>query len=113
VVLYFSLPVEVDFSFLAEEEPDAARAEAAALVQVLAWLPALVEEEQVCFEGAALAADAPAAGLVVGVAAAELVAAVVVAALRADAAALEPLTLQRGVGLACSGAGWRLRGALG
>ena len=32
VVLSFSLPAEEDFSFLAEEEPDAARAEAALLV---------------------------------------------------------------------------------
>ena len=35
-VLSFSLPAEEDFSFLAEEEPDAARAEAA----VLALMPA-------------------------------------------------------------------------
>ena len=76
MVLSFSPVAEADFSFLAEEGPDAARAavEAAVLVLVLAWLPASVEEERVCFEVAALVADAPAARLAADVAAAELVA---------------------------------------
>ena len=91
MVLSFSLPGEADFSFLAEEEPDAARAAAAALVQGLAWLLASVEEERVCFEVAALAADALVAELAVAdVAAAELVADATVV-LAAGALVAEPV----------------------
>ena len=74
MVLSFFQVAEADFSFLAEEEPVAARAEAAVLEPALAWLPASVEEERVCFEAEALAAGARAAELVADVAAAELVA---------------------------------------
>jgi hypothetical protein len=76
VVLSFSQVAEADFSFaLAEAEPAAARAAPAAVsAQVLAWLPASVEEERVCFEVAALA---------VGVA----------AVLAADALAAEPVAV--------------------
>jgi hypothetical protein len=75
VVLSFSQVAEADFSFaLAEAEPAAARAAPAVSAQVLAWLPASVEEERVCFEVAALA---------VGVA----------AVLAADALAAEPVAV--------------------
>jgi len=80
----------VDFSFLAEAEPDAARAEPAVLARVLAWLLASAEEERVCFEVAALAADVPAAGPVADAAAEELVAGAAVV-LAADAPAAEPV----------------------
>jgi hypothetical protein len=75
VVLSSFQVAEVDFSFaLAEAEPDAARAEPAALAQLLAWLPAWVEEERACFEvevpavgvAAVLVADELVAGLAVG-----------------------------------------------
>jgi hypothetical protein len=91
VVLSFSPLAEGNFSFLAEEEPDAARAEAPASVQGLAWLLAWVEEQRVCFEVAALAADALAAELVAGAAAEALVADAAVAALAADAPAAGPV----------------------
>jgi hypothetical protein len=63
------------------------------LAPALAWLLASVEEERVCFEVAALAADAPAAGLVADVAAEELVVAAVVAVLAADGLAAEPVAV--------------------
>ena len=89
MALSFSLPAGVGFSFLVEAEPDAARAEPAVLALVRAWLPASVEEERVCFEVAALAADAPAAGPVADAAAEALVDATVV--LAAGALVAEPV----------------------
>lgn len=86
VVLSFSLPAEADFSFLAEEEPDAARAEAAALVQGLAWLPVAVEEERAYFEGVALGAARAVRAVDAGAAA---LGAVAVVELAADALAAE------------------------
>jgi hypothetical protein len=73
-VLSFSLEAEADFSFAVPEvEPGAARAEPAALAQVLAWLPASAEEELAYSELAVVsAAGVLAAELVVGAAAAEL-----------------------------------------
>jgi hypothetical protein len=89
VVLSFFPLVEADFSFPAEAELDAARAEPAVLEPALAWLLASVEEERVCFEAEALAADALVAELVAGVAAEALVADAAVAVLAADAPAAE------------------------
>lgn len=98
----FSLPAEADFSFLAEEEPVAARAEAAALVQGLAWLPASVEEARAYFEGAELGAARAAAAPFVGAVVAGLVAAAV-GALAADALAAEHVAGAAGEPeLACS-----------
>jgi hypothetical protein len=74
VVLSFFPVAEADFSFaVLEAEPGAARAEPAALVQVPAWLPVAEAAVLACFELAeAFAADALAAELVAGAAAAEL-----------------------------------------
>ena len=91
MVLSFSPVAEVDFSFLAEAELDAARAEPAVLGPALAWFPVAEEEERVCFEVAALAAGALVAEPVAGAAAAELgpACSALVAALAADEPAAE------------------------
>jgi hypothetical protein len=100
VVLSFSpLAEAADFSFLAEEEPDAARA--APLAEVLAWLPVAEAEARAYFEeaelGAARAApavDAAAVGLELACSVAEVLAAdAVVAELVVGAAAAEALAL--------------------